>query len=113
LADRYNELDSMKVIALSEKDYYGQIGKLKEPHSQVSTLDVSDFEWEDICYLAICECRNSVTIFFCMCSENMSVLRRWGFSSFEQATESAHNYINNSIDAERQVKWVIYPHPVY
>ena len=108
-----NELDGMRVIALSEKDYYGQIGKIKEPHSQVSTLDVLDFKWEDVCYLAICECSNNGMVFFCICAENMSVLRRWGYSNFEQATESAHNWINNSIDVERQVKWVIYPHLTY
>ena len=106
-----DELGGMKIIALSEKDCYGQIGKVKEPHSQYSSLDVSDFQWEDVRYLAICECSDTDMLFFCICAEDMSILRRWGYSSFEQATESAHNYINNSIDIEKQIKWTVYPNP--
>ena len=68
-----NELDGMKVLAISQKSLYAQIGKIKDTTSEISSLEVTNFkwEWEDVHYFAICECSLTGKIFFCRCTEDM------------------------------------------
>jgi hypothetical protein len=81
-------LDGAKILAISEKQHYYDI---KFTNSNDVAVEVH--------YFAICQYKDSGTIYLVSCDENMGVEGDTDFDSIEKAKECAENW------AKKHIKW--------